>query len=394
MVNPVPLAEILRPKKFSDVVGQSHLVGADGILRKLLKNGYLPSLVLWGPPGTGKTTLALLLSELTDSHFVFKSAVTTGLDEIRNVIKDARVRLDGENKRTILFIDEIHRFNKAQQDALLPHVEHGTVIFIGATTENPSFEVIAPLLSRCRVLVLSQLTDKDLGDIVDRGTGYLGKSLKPDAKEFLIRISNGDARSLLTVLEIAAHIAGTGKILSVNDIEVAAQKKMLSYDKDGDEHYNTISAYIKSMRGSDTDAALYYLARMVVAGEDPLFIARRMVIFASEDIGVAQPTALVVANAVFDACHKIGYPEAQVPLAHGTVYLSSAKKDRSAYDGFFRAMDDVKTYGNLPVPLLIRNAPTRLMKDLGYGKGYDMYRKESHLPDKLKGKTYYRKSGQ
>lgn len=386
-----PLAEILRPAKLDDVIGQEHLVGSQGIIRKLLAADFLPSMVLWGPPGSGKTTLAHLLATLTASHFVAESAVTTTLSAVRELIKEAGERLK-TGKRTVLFIDEIHRFNKAQQDALLPHVEKGTVIFIGATTENPSFEVISPLLSRCRVLVLKPLDEDALTTILTKGLTYCKKTIDKEAMKFLLGCANGDARAMLTTLEIASSIA-KGKKLTMTHIEEAAQRKMLQYDRVGEEHYNTISAFIKSMRASDTDAALYYLARMVAAGEDPLFIARRMIVFASEDIGVAQPTALVVADAVFDACHKIGYPECQENLAHGVVYLCLAKKDRSSYDAYFRALSDVKQYGNLPIPLVIRNAPTRLMKNLGYGKGYTAYTNESLLPDKLKGKKYYNKEG-
>ncbi len=262
------------------------------------------------------------------------------------------------------------------------------MIFIGATTENPSFEVISPLLSRCRVLVLKPLTEKELGSITNRGLKYLKKSINDKGREFLLEVANADARALLTVIEIAATLTKK-KTLTAVDIEEAAQRKMLQYDQVGEEHYNTISAFIKSMRASDVDAALYYLARMVAAGEDPLFIARRMVVFASEDIGMAQPTALVVANTVFDACNKIGYPECQENLAHGVVYLCLAKKDRSAYNAYMAALADVNIYGNLPIPLVIRNAPTKLMKGLGYGKGYIAYTKESLLPDTLKGKKYY-----
>jgi len=273
----------------------------------------------------------------------------------------------------------------------LPSVEHGTIIFIGATTENPSFEVISPLLSRCRVLVLKPLTENELTGITDRGLKYLKKTIDDKGRQFLLEVSNGDARALLTILEIASTLGLQGYSLKVKNIEEAAQRKMLQYDQTGEEHYNTISAFIKSMRASDTDAALYYLARMVAAGEDPLFIARRMVVFASEDIGIAQPTGLVVANTVFDACNKIGYPECQENLAHGVVYLCLAKKDRSAYDAYMAALEDVNKYGNLPIPLIIRNAPTRLMKGLGYGKGYDRYTKESLLPDTLKGKKYFQR---
>jgi len=387
-----PLADILRPQTLDDVVGQGHLVGESGIIRKMLGSEFLPSMIFWGPPGSGKTSLAYLLATLTNAHFVAKSAVTSSLAELRIVMKEAQERLDTTKQRTVFFLDEIHRFNKAQQDALLPHVEHGTVIFIGATTENPSFEVISPLLSRCRVLVLKPLEDKDLDTITNRGLAYVKRSIDDEARAFLKEVANGDARALLTILEIAARLTGPGPVmLTVAHIEEAAQKKMLQYDQAGEEHYNTISAFIKAMRASDPDAALYYLARMVAAGEDPLFIARRMVVFASEDIGMAQPTALVVANAVFDACNKIGYPECQENLAHGVVYLALAKKDRSAYDGYFAALADVKKLGNLPIPLTIRNAPTKLMKELGYGKGYDKYTAESLLPDKIKGKKYYQR---
>jgi len=387
----IPLAERLRPKNLDEVIGQVHLVGSNGVIRKLLKTGFIPSMILWGPPGCGKTTLAYLLSTLTNSIFEPKSAVTTGLDDIRKVIKEAKERLEVSGQRTILFIDEIHRFNKAQQDSLLPHVERGTVIFIGATTENPSFEVISPLLSRCRVFVLNALTEKELNSIIDISLKEIKKTIQEDARFFLLQIANGDARQLITILEIAGTLQVGKKPLSIADIEEASQRKMLQYDTKGDEHYNTISAFIKSMRASDVDAALYYLARMVAAGEDPLFIARRMIVFASEDIGMAQPTALVVANDVFGACHQIGYPECQENLAHGVVYLALAKKDRRTYEAYMEALNDVKTYGNLPLPKNILNAPTKLIKDLGYGKGYDKYSTESHLPEKIKGKKYYKR---
>ena len=401
-----PLADRIRPKTLEEFVGQEHLVGKGRVLRQMIESDQLFSLIFWGPPGCGKTTLARLIARQTHSHFVEYSAVSTKLSDIRRVVKEARERLGvgrqtviGEgrkNQRTILFVDEIHRFNKAQQDAFLPYVEDGTIILIGATTENPSFEVIAPLLSRCRVLVLKQLNESELNKIVDRGLKELNTKISNKARRFLIKSTNGDARQALNILEIANSLycsdnkKNHNKKLTLHYIEEALQHRSLLYDRAGEEHYNTISAFIKSMRASDPDAALYYLARMINAGEDPLFIARRMVVFASEDIGLAQPTALVVANAVFRACETIGYPECQENLAHGAVYLALAKKDRSAYDAYFKALADVKKYGNLPIPLSIRNAPTKLMKDLGYGKGYKMYPKkgESLLPKKLQGKKY------
>lgn len=384
-----PLAEVLRPSTLNEVIGQAHLVGENGVIRTLLSRGFIPSMIFWGPPGVGKTTLARLLAQETGMYFEAKSAVTSGLDDIRKVIKEAKNRLDTNKERTLLFIDEIHRFNKAQQDALLPHVESGTIIFVGATTENPSFEVIAPLLSRCRVFVLKALSEEEMNTIIDRGIKVLSVRIDTKARELLLAFGNGDGRQILTILEIAAQLIQKGKAIETSTIEEAAQKKSLQYDTNGEEHYNTISAYIKSMRASDVDAALYYLARMVEAGEDPLFIARRMVIFAAEDVGLAQPTALVVANGVFEGANKVGYPEAQILLAMGTAYLARAKKDRSAYEAYFAALDDVKHFGNLPIPLNIRNAPTKLMKELGYGKGYEKYSQESHLPDAITGKKYF-----
>ena len=297
--------------------------------------------------------------------------------------------IKSDNFAPIVFIDEIHRFNKAQQDKLLPYIEKGLIIFIGATTENPSFEVIGPLLSRSRVIVLKRLEEEGLQKILERALRTIERKITPSAMNFLIESSNGDARVALNVVEIAANL--TDKKITLDIVEQALQRRQYTFDKQGEEYYNVISAFIKSMRASDVDAALYYLARMVEAGQDPLYIARRMVVFASEDIGMAQPTALVVANGVFRACETIGYPECQENLAAGTVYLALAKKDRSAYDAYMRALDDVKKSGNLPVPLKIRNPITKLMEDIGYGEGYDKYTKESLLPDKLKGKKYYSK---
>lgn len=392
MNSSAPLAERLRPQSFSGFVGQAHLVGRNGIITKLVKHDTIPSLILWGPPGSGKTTLAHLIAQKISAHFIAQSAVTAKLEDVRKIVAEAHERLKAYAQRTILFLDEIHRFNKAQQDAFLPHVERGTIILIGATTENPSFEVIGPLLSRCRVLVLNQLNEKELGKIAKNALGALNKSISHEALSFLTVSANGDSRILINTLEVALSLTDKREF-DLEVIKQAFQKEHLLYDTSGEEHYNTISAFIKSMRASQIDAALYYLARMVAAGEDPLFIARRMVIFASEDIGMAQPTALVVANEVFKACEVIGMPECAINLAHGVVYLSLAKKDRSAYDAYGRAVADVKQLGNLPIPLNIRNAPTKLMKELGYGKEYEKYDTKNYLPEKLKGKTYYTKAG-
>jgi len=385
-----PLADQLRPKIFLDFVGQEHLVGKNGILTRLIGKDQLPSIIFWGPPGCGKTTLARLIATQTKSFFIHFSAVTSGVAEVKKIVLQAKERVKlYAGQRTILFVDEIHRFNKLQQDAFLPFVEDGTIILFGATTENPSFEIIGPLLSRCRVFVLEALNQNDLIKIIDRTLKELKLTINDKAKSYLVESANGDARIAINVLEIVSKIVK--KTIKIKDIEDALQKKALLYDKGGEEHYNTISAFIKSMRASDPDAALYYLARMVNAGEDPLFIARRMVVFASEDIGMAQPTALVVANEVFRACETIGFPECQENLAHGAVYLCLAKKDRAAVDAYFKALEDVKKLGNLPIPLLIRNAPTKLMKDLGYGRDYEPYHDKikSFLPDELKGKKYY-----
>jgi len=385
-----PLAETLRPKSLKEFVGQEKLTGRDGIVTKLLKNyvttNFFPSIIFWGPPGTGKTTLARIIARTLKREFFEFSAVSTSTKEIQSVVGKSTI----QNKITspVVFIDEIHRFNKAQQDKLLPHVERGEILFIGATTENPSFEVIGPLLSRTRVLILEQLNNSNLTKILTKAQKYTNKKLNTKAKKYLLASANGDARVLLTVFEIAANLADK-YIVDLTHIEQALQRRQYTFDKQGEEFYNVISAFIKSMRASQTDAALYYLARMVEAGQDPLYIARRMVVFASEDIGMAQPTAIVVANEVFKACETIGYPECAINLAHGVVYLSNAKKDRSAYDALRSAQEDVRKHGNLPIPMNIRNAPTKLMKDLGYGNGYEPYTDEDLLPDKIKGNKYY-----
>lgn len=400
------MPEKLRPPALTGFVGQEHLTGKEGVIKKLItgagETGFFPSLIFWGPPGSGKTTLARIIANKLNREFFEFSAVNTSIKDVEEIIRKT-IQLRGapgqmklvkkktkkkEKGAPIIFIDEIHRFNKAQQDRLLPHVEKGTIILIGATTENPSFEVIGPMLSRSRVLTLNQLDKRALNKILNKAIKFLVITLDKEMKTFLIESSNGDARVMLNVLEIATNLSKSKKI-TLKDLEEALQRRQFTFDKKGEEYYNVISAYIKSMRASDVDASLYYLARMVEAGQDPLYIARRMVVFASED--VASPTALVVANAVFRACETIGYPECQENLAAGTVYLTQAKKDRNAYDAYFRAVDDVKKFGNLPVPLKIRNPVTKLMEDLDYGKDYELYTEESLLPEKLKGKKYFKK---
>ncbi|MCL5004142.1 MAG: replication-associated recombination protein A [Patescibacteria group bacterium] len=383
-----PLADRIRPSTLGEVVGQSHLIGVDKPLSKIVETGNLFSIIFWGPPGIGKTTLARIISSQTGAHFVEYSAVAARKADVMAVVGEARERLKTSGRRTILFIDEIHRFTKAQQDAFLPFVEDGTIVLFGATTENPSFEIISPLLSRARVFVLEPLSAGDLSRILKRGAKEISVELECEAEDFLVAFANGDARKALNLMEETARLY---KEVSQKTLAQALQSKFLRYDRVGDEHYDTISAFIKSMRASNADAALYYLARMVAAGEDPLFIARRLVVFASEDVGMAQSTALVVANEVFRACETIGLPECQENLAHGAVYLSKAPKDRSAYDAYMKALADVKEYGNLPIPLKIRNAPTRLMRDLGYSKGYEKYTRESFLPDVIRNHTYFTK---
>ena len=377
-----PLASRIRPETLGDFFGQEHLIGKGKPLRVAIEKKELFSFLLWGPPGCGKTTLAKLYANALDAEFYELSAVDAGKDDIKKILGERRhERALSFMKPKILFIDEIHRFNKAQQDFLLPFVERGDLTLIGATTENPSFEVISPLLSRCRVFVLNELSEKDMQKILARSKIKMPK----EAADWLIAIAGGDARQALTILETAKKLYDK---VTVDTLKEAVQSKHLRYDKKGEEHYNTISAFIKSMRASQPDAALYYLARMVAAGEDPLFIARRMVIFASEDIGLAQPTALVVANAVFRAVETIGYPEAAINLAHGVAYLAECKKDRSAYDALRAAQADVEKFGALPIPLKVRNPVTKLMKELEYGKGYEKYDAESFLPEKLKKKKY------
>lgn len=380
-----PLADQVRPQDLKDFIGQTHLVGPRKPIRLAIKQDQIHSMIFWGPPGCGKTTLARLIAQETQARFVALSAVSAGKADVKKVVTQAQNPLI--KQKTTLFLDEIHRFNKAQQDFLLPYVEDGTIIFIGATTENPSFTVISPLLSRCQVFTLNPLTKTELRKILTTGLKALKiSSISKVCRDFLIEFSNGDARQVLNLLEATHKLYQT---ITLKNLKNALQSKFLRYDRAGEEHYNTISAFIKSMRASNPDAALYYLSRMIDTGEDPLFIARRMVIFASEDIGMAQPTALVVANEVFRACEIIGLPECNINLAHGVVYLSLAKKDRASYNALRAAQVDVKQHGNLPIPMNLRNAPTKLMKDLGYGQGYQKYTKESLLPEKLKGKKYY-----
>jgi len=376
-----PLADRLRPQNLETFAGQTHLI-------HLLSVDPLPSLIFWGPPGCGKTTLALLIAKQTKAEFHHLSAVLAGIQELRNLT--AAIEKESTTlfrRRHILFIDEIHRWNKAQQDALLPFVEQGTITLIGATTENPSFEVIGPLLSRCKVVVLNSLNEEELKKIVQRGMQELKTAMTDEAMAFVIQTSDGDARRALNTLEIASALRPRNdKAIGLKTVEQAVQKKSLLYDKKGEEHYNVISAFIKSMRGSDPNAAVYYLARMYEAGEDPRFIARRMVIFASEDIGNADPEAIRVAVSAFQAYEIVGQAEGWIPLAHAATYLAKAPKSKASYQAYKLAKADVEAHGALPTPLHLRNAPTELMKDLGYGKGPA----GENLPEKLKGKIYYK----
>jgi putative ATPase len=376
-----PLAARIRPDTLDGYIGQEHLVGKGKPLRQAIEKGHLFSFILWGPPGVGKTSIARIYAKAFDADLTSLSAVSAGKADIREIV-ERDVFFD---RPKVLFLDEIHRFNKAQQDFLLPYVESGELTLIGATTENPSFSVISPLLSRMRVFVLKPLTAQQMAQIIERTK----IKISAKAQDWIIAFADGDARQALNIIEATEQLYGK---ITVANLKKAYQNKRLRYDKKGEDHYNTISAFIKSMRASKPNAAIYYLARMLDVGEDPLFIARRMVIFASEDVGMAQPTALVVANEVFQAVQEVGLPEAEINLAHGVVYLALAKKDRRAYDALRAAQKDVQQHGNLPVPLKLRNAPTELMEKQGYGKDYEMYPDgdESLLPKELEGKEYFK----
>ncbi len=400
-----PLADRMRPRKIEEFIGQEHLVAPGKLLRKMAESRGLRSLIFWGPPGSGKTTLAQIIASSAGAICVFFSSVTSGVKDLKKIFQEAQ-ELQRLGRRTVLFVDEIHHLNKSQQDNFLPYVERGTVVLIGATTENPSFEVISPLLSRCQVLVLHPLSADNIRSIIDsalsdnaRGLGAIDLSIDARAQDFLIQQSHGDARAALNALEIAASLASKGNTITLQHAQEALQRKALRYDKAGEEHYDIISAFIKSLRGSDPDAALYWMMRMLEAGEDPLFIARRMVIFAAEDVGNADPRALQIALSAKDAVHFVGLPEGRIPLAQVTTYLATAPKSNASYKAMLAAARDVESKGALPVPLHLRNAPTTLMKDLGYGQGYkyahdfpDQVVDQEHLPKELGGSRYYHPS--
>ncbi|HRZ95029.1 MAG TPA: replication-associated recombination protein A [Candidatus Moranbacteria bacterium] len=397
-MNTSPLADRIRPQTLNEFFGQKKLISKNSYLQNAIENDRVPSMIFWGPPGSGKTTLAQIIANLTKSDFIKLSAVSSGKKQLVEIVEKAKENIKIK-KKTILFIDEIHRWNKAQQDALLPYVENGTIILIGATTENPSFEVIGALISRARVFVLEKLEKEDIEKILKRAISIVGNAhvrsekkikISEDTIRLISNLSNGDARMALNTLEA---LINANKNITEKLVKEILQKTHLLYDKTGEEHYNIISALHKSMRGGDANAALYWLARMIEGGEDPLYIARRLVRFASEDIGLANNTALILANAVFDACHKLGYPECNVHLAQCVIYLSKSKKDVTAYLAYEKAKKDVTDFGNLPIPFHIRNAPTKLMKELGYGKNYKYTPLEdssdqTYLPNKLKNKKY------
>jgi putative ATPase len=396
-----PLAERMRPENLEQFMGQHHIVGQGSLIRQAIEHDRIFSMILWGPPGCGKTTLARIIAKQTSSHFVHFSAVLAGVKEIRAVIEDAKSQ-QLYQKKTVLFVDEIHRFNKSQQDAFLHHVESGLITLIGATTENPSFEVISPLLSRCRVITLKSLDSEDIAEILkhaltdrERGLGSMELSIEPEALRHLIRLADGDARMALNNLDIAAGMAQSGTI-QLEDVENALQKNAFRYDKSGEEHYNLMSAFHKSLRGSDPDAALYWLTRMLIAGEDPFYVARRMVRFASEDVGNADPYALHITLSAMEAYRFLGSPEGELMLAQAAIYLATAPKSNSIYTAYGKVTERIRQTGSLPVPLHIRNAPTRLMKGLGYGKDYkyahdykDAFVPQSYLPEEIEEELYY-----
>lgn len=396
-----PLAERMRPKSLEDYIGQQHLVGPGKVLRKMIDSGVVSSFILWGPPGVGKTTLAMIIAEQLKRPFYVLSAVSSGVKDVREVIQKAEGQRFFNTPNPILFIDEIHRFSKAQQDSLLAAVEKGTVTLIGATTENPSFEVISPLLSRCQVYVLKSQEKKDLEDLIDRAVTkdyYLSKrNITVKEKEAMISYSGGDARKLLNILELVVNGLGEGDIVIDNEaVHRELHENPLMYDKDGEQHYDIVSAMIKSIRGGDPNAAVYWMARMLQGGEDPKFIARRLIISAAEDIGLANPNAILIANTCFEVVHKIGMPEARIPLSECVIYLATSPKSNSAYLAIDAAIATVKQTGNSPVPLHLRNAPTKLMKDLNYGQDYKYpydypgnFVEQPYLPEELKEKKFY-----